>query len=451
MTFILLPWLELALIFPLAGALAVLAVRSPVHALRWCLGALTISLLFATGAAVDHFIAAEHTRAPPFQDFALDHATAPMAPVLLLLHVLAALGSSKSRVTKSACLRVLASAFIGLAALSTTEGGVLILLLSVAALMPAWDMTSRARPPQAYLAYIVPILAMMVVGWSLLQQPDAPTWAVGLLLAGVVLYGGVFPLHGWMPTLFGNAGFGGALLAVLPLLQIVAALRLVLPIAPDELLTAAAFASLFTAVYAGGMAATQRQARRFFAYLCLSQTSLVMFAVLLHTPAGVAAALCLWISAALSLSGLAFSLRALEARFGPLSLREHHGFYEQVPSKAVCFLVAGLGVVGFPGLIGFVPMELLISGSFEQGLWVSAALAVAAMLNGVAIMRAYFSLFTGKRPTTSVPLRVTATERTGLVVIVVLMLVGGWFSPHVVASRHAAAEAILAGRAQPTP
>jgi NADH-quinone oxidoreductase subunit M len=425
-----LPWLELALIFPLAGVLAVLASRTAVPASRWCLAG------------------GERVRLAPFQEFALDEATAPMAPVLVLLHLLAALGSSKARVTRSACLRVLASAFVGLAALSASSGGMLILLLAVAALLPAWDMAGRGRPPRAYLIYIVPILALMAVGWGSLQGPDAPTWAVGMLLLGVVLYGGVFPLHGWMPTLFGNAGFGGALLAVLPLLQIVAALRLVLPVAPPELLTAAAFACLFTAVYAGGMAATQRQARRFFAYLCLSQTSLVMFAVLLHTPAGVAAALCLWISAALSLSGLAFSLRALEARFGPLSLREHHGFYEQVPSKALCFLIAGLGCVGFPGAIGFVPMELLISGSFEQGLWVSAALAVAAMLNGVAILRAYFSLFTGKRPTTSVPLRVTTTERVGLVAIVLVMLLGGWFSPHVVASRHAAAEALLAARGE---
>jgi NADH-quinone oxidoreductase subunit M len=136
-------------------------------------------------------------------------------------------------------------------------------------------------------------------------------------------------------------------------------------------------------------------------------------------------------------------VRALEARFGSLSLREHHGYYEQVPGLAICFLVTGLASVGFPGTIGFVPMELLVSGSVEHGLGVSLTLAVAAMLNGIAILRAYFALFTGRRPTTSVSLQVTALERAGIILIVVLVFLGGWFSPGVVASRHDTAEKLL--------
>ena len=207
--------------------------------------------------------------------------------------------------------------------------------------------------------------------------------------------------------------------------------------------TSEMLANGITAVYGGGMAVVQDETRKFYAHLCVSQTSLVLFAVMLHTSNGLTAALCLWISSMLALAGLAFSIRALEARFGALSLREHHGYYEQVPGLAVCFLITGLASVGFPGTIGFVPMELLISGSVEQGLWVSGTLAVAAMLNGIAIMRAYFALFTGKRPTTSVSLQVTPVERVGIVIIVVVVFLGGWFSPGVVASRHGTADRLL--------
>ena len=191
------------------------------------------------------------------------------------------------------------------------------------------------------------------------------------------------------------------------------------------------------------MAIVQNEVRKFFAHLCLSQTALVMFAVMLHTSNGLTAALCLWISSSLALAGLAFSVRALEARFGPLSLREFHGFYEQVPGLAICFLMTGLASVGFPGTIGFVPMELLISGSVEQGLGVSLTLAIAAMLNGIAIMRAYFALFTGKRPTTSVSLQKTPMERAGIILIALIVFLGGWFSPGMVASRHHTADRLL--------
>ena len=188
------------------------------------------------------------------------------------------------------------------------------------------------------------------------------------------------------------------------------------------------------------MACVQHEVRRFYAHLALSQTSMVLFAVMLHTSNGLTAALCLWISTTLSLAGLALSVRSLEARFGALSLREHHGYYEQVPGLAICFLITGLASVGFPGTIGFVPMELLISGSIDQGLGISLTLAFAAMLNGIAIMRAYFALFTGRRPTTSVSLQVTPTEHLGIIIIALVVFLGGWFSPSVVASRHRVAE-----------
>jgi len=258
-----------------------------------------------------------------------------------------------------------------------------------------------------------------------------------------LLRGGIAPLHGWLPTLFQGAKYGTAMVFVLPLLEVLAALRLLLPATPAWMLDAASVACLVTAVYGGGMAVVQEETRKFYAHLCVSQTSLVLFAVILHTSNGLTAALCLWMSSMLALAGLAFSIRALEARFGALSLREHHGYYEQVPGLAVCFLITGLASVGFPGTIGFVPMELLISGSVEQGLWVSGTLAVAAMLNGIAIMRAYFALFTGKRPTTSVSLQVTAVERVGIVIIALVVFLGGWFSPGVVASRHGTADKLL--------
>ena len=60
-------------------------------------------------------------------------------------------------------------------------------------------------------------------------------------------------------------------------------------------------------------------------------------------------ALCLWFSVIVSLGGFGLTLRALEARVGRLSLDKYHGLYDHSPTLAACFLLTGLGSVGFPG------------------------------------------------------------------------------------------------------
>src|SRR5213082_2126341 len=99
--------------------------------------------------------------------------------------------------------------------------------------------------------------------------------------------------------------------------------------------------SLFTAVYAAGMATVQRDARRFFAFLFLSHASLVLVGLEFVTSHGVglAGALCLWYSVIISLGGLGLTLRALEARFGRLTLTRFHGLYEHSRMLAIFFLL----------------------------------------------------------------------------------------------------------------
>jgi NADH-quinone oxidoreductase subunit M len=443
MNFSVFPWLELTLVLPFIGAVLIAFVRAPAMAARWCVGFAFATLGCAAAAAISFGVAPSGTAF--LGTFIVDAIAAPMLPVLALLHLLTILGTAKSLVTTQFCMRVLLSAVTTMAAVTSQSGSVLVALMVVASILPVWDMHSRGRRMRGYLVYMVPFVTLLLLGWIFVDDGKS-AWAIGLLVIALKLCGGIVPLHGWLPAMFKNAAIGTAMLFVLPLIEVVAALRLLLPSAPDWMLQAVSVTCLITAVYSGGMAVVQHEVRRFYAYLCLSQTSLVMFAVMLHTSTALTAALCLWISAIVALAGLGFSVRALVSRFGELSLREHHGYYEQVPGLAVCFLIAGLACVGFPGTIGFVPMELLISGSVDQGLWVSLTLALAAMLNAIAIMRAYFALFTGKRPTTSVSLQITTTERIGITLIALAVFMGGWFSPSVVASRHRVTDELLLKR-----
>jgi hypothetical protein len=254
------------------------------------------------------------------------------------------------------------------------------------------------------------------------------------------------PAHCWLTDWFEHASFGNALLFATPLTGVYVALRLVLPFAPDWALQVVGIASAATAVYAAGMALVQKDVRRFFAYLFLNNVSLVLVGLGLHTSVSLAGALCLWLAVTLSLAGLGLTLRALEARYGRLSLDDFHGLYEHSPMLAVCFLVTGLASVGFPGTLGFVASELLAAGAVEADLAAGVAVVAAAALTGIAVVRVYFLLFTGARHFSSVSLAATARERFVLLTLMALILGGGLFPQPGVARLYAAAEGILQAR-----
>jgi NADH-quinone oxidoreductase subunit M len=186
-------------------------------------------------------------------------------------------------------------------------------------------------------------IGLLVLGWSAVglsggSSKIAPWWATVPLLLAILVRCGTVPAHCWVTDWFEHASPGIALLYVTPLTGVYAAVRLVLPIAPDWVLTSIGLLSLFTAVYAAGMAKVQLETRRFFAHLFLSHSSLVLVGLELDSEISLTGSLCLWFSVILSMGGFGLTLRALEARFGRLSLTDFHGLYEHSPTLAVCFL-----------------------------------------------------------------------------------------------------------------
>ncbi|MEZ6077608.1 MAG: proton-conducting transporter membrane subunit [Pirellulaceae bacterium] len=164
--------------------------------------------------------------------------------------------------------------------------------------------------------------------------------------------------------------------------------------------------SLITAVYASGMALVQRESRRFFCYLFLSNASLVLIGLELVTPLRLTSALCVWLSVGLSLTGFGITLRSIESRIGRVSLVDYHGLYDQMPMLAGFFLLTGMASIGFPATIGFVGMELLVEGVVDVYPMTCIAVVLAAAFNGIAIMLVYFRIFTGKRHVSPASLRI---------------------------------------------
>ncbi len=448
-----LPWLELSVLVPLAGALCVWPVRDPYRAARWCLAftgaalgcAALAWLAYDLGAAPGRRLLPDVLGRPLLE---VDELSAPLLPAVALLHFLTALATARTKMPRAAFGWLLASEGLRLATLGCLSPWVLVGLLAVGTVPPYFELRARGRPTRVYALHMALFVALLAVGWAVSERspPGETGWAAVPLLAAVLVRSGTVPVHAWVADLFENASFATALLFVTPILGAYAAVRLVLPIAPDWVLQGIGLASLATAVYAAGMAVVQRDARRFFAYLFLSHASLVLVGLELRTPVSLTGALALWVSVALSLGGLGITLRAVEARFGRLSLADYHGLYEHSPAMAVCFLLTGLASVGFPGTLGFVSAELLVDGAVGANPYAGLVVVLAAALNGIAIVRAYLLIFTGARHTSAVSLGITPRERFAVLTLAALILAGGLFPQPGVASRHAAAAAVLRDR-----
>ena len=447
MTVLSLPWAWLCVAVPLAGAVGVLLLRDPVAAWRWGVGVATAVL----AASLMPWLALR-AGVPPGGWFAVDELSAPMLPVVALLHLLTLASTARVELDRTAVAGLLAGEGLRLAmfAAAPTAPWILVLFLALGTLPPLVELQRRRQPTRVYVVHMGLFVALLAAG-GLANEAAAGSLGSVLLLLAVLVRSGTVPVHLWVADLFDHLPFGTAMLFVTPLAGVYAALRLVLPAAPDWVLTGLGAFSLVTAVYAAGMAAVQDDARRFFAYLFLSHASLVLVGLELHTALSLTGALCLWASVALSIGGLGLGLRALEARHGRLSLAEYGGRYAQYPALAVGFLLAGLGSVGFPGTLGFVAAELLVDGAVEAAPLVGIGLTAAAALNGIAVMRAYLRLFTGRQPATTYPVAATVPERVAMLTLVGLLLVGGLAPQPAVADRHAVAVAFTAAREQPHP
>lgn len=448
-----LPWLDLALLTPLMGAFIVARVRNPHTAFLTGVAATGLALVASLTAAAAYFLTPGRPDLPARMTdtpiFALDELNAPLLPLAALLHFLTALATPRTKMRRFSIAWSLASEAIRLAIFACRAPWPLITLLILCVITPVYELRNRGQSTRGYALHMGLFAILLVIGWAGLNAaeggPPSVAASIALMVAALIRCG-VVPAHTWLTDWIERASFGSALLIVTPLTGVYAAVRLVLPVAPDWVFSWISLLSLITAVYAAGMALVQSDARRFFAYFFLSHASIVLIGLELHTTASLTGSLFLWMAVAVSLCGFGLMLRAVEARIGPVSLTRYLGLYPQAPSLAVAFLVTGLACVGFPGTVGFVATELLVDGAVVADPVVGLGVVVATLLNGISVIRVYFLVFTGASHAAAVPLHLGPRERAAVLTIIALVIGGGLWPMPGLASRDRAARRVLENR-----
>ncbi len=450
-----LPWLELCILVPALSSLWVGRILEATQARSAGLTVSATTLILALAGWIDFesliaFEAHDHWDVVKSiigrEEFVIDKLNAPLLPLAALLFFLTMLATPRVKFGKYSFALGLLSLSSTLAVLSCKETWLLIVLLAVNAIPMYIDLKTRKKPTRVFVFHIglsIGLLALGAACYGLSNSEFGRGAGIVMLVGAVLIRSGCAPLHCWITDLFEHAAFGNALLFITPLVGAYATMRLVLPIAPDWALRSIALLSLATALYASCMAIIQTDSRRFFCFLFLSHSALVLVGLETATPIGLTGALCIWVSVALSLTGLGLTLRCVEARTGPLSLNQYHGMYSQMPHLAGFFLLTGLSAVGFPCTIGFTGTELLVEAAIEISPWVGGVVVVSTALNGIAILQAYFRIFTGTTHHSTIQLATLRSERIAIMTFTLLLIGAGIWPQPGVHSRYDAAVELL--------
>ncbi len=458
------PWLLAVVAIPLAFAL-VTFLRMPFDRLR----RLTIAGSGAT-LAVSLMLLLEFRlrRVPSLLDpldpmrrlfgqplFQLDELSVYLLPFAALISTAALLVAPRADKNPGTLRRMLEAEALVLATFMAHDELAVAILWGLG-MIPAFQELRNSgpgfqRPLRVFSIYMGLSTALFIGGALALRAEglsglNARPWGTSLILVAVLIRKGIAPFHSWMPEFFEHVPLGVVVLFSAPQVGAYAAIRFVAPYAPDAVLRVIGYSALLTAVYGAFLALVQKDARRAFAFIFMSESAIVMAGLECASEVGLTGGLCLWMSCGLSLAGFGMALWVLEARRGVLSLVTYQGGYDRMPLLASSFLLLGLASIGFPGTLGFLGEELLIEGAVAEFPRVGVAAIVATAVNGISILNMYFVLFCGARSQTYRDQWLRRRELTGFVALVIVVILGGVFPRAFVSSRRTAATQILEAR-----
>lgn len=355
-----------------------------------------------------------------------------LVPFAALLWLLTVLVTPTAHLDEGSVARSAGVCLLTMAAFVTWSPWLLVLLWAgtAAAYLGGHTAPRFARARKVATAYMGLSTVLLAAGALVAAAGEgrAVTLAsVGLVMAAAMIREGIFPFHAWIPEVFDRGRVGPATMFCAPQLGTYVALVVASPAAPAGLLRAVAVLALVTTLYAALLALHQEDARRACGYLYVSQSSLVIAGLDMPGREALVGAMILLVSSGLALAGLSRCVLVLEARRGRLSLKKYHGGYERMSVLAICFLVLGLAITGFPATLGFLGSEMLVRGAVESFPSLGLSVVAAGALTGIAVLRMYFSLFCGRRDS-GAHLKLLRSEGFGFAVAA-LLLIGFGLAP----------------------
>lgn len=236
--------------------------------------------------------------------------------------------------------------------------------------------------------------------WSL--YPTNLVLAVGFILIGLAIKSAMFPLHIWLPDAHSSApspssAFLSSLVVKIYMIVLIKVLYRIVGVSiitslqiNQFILFMAAAGMIFGSIFAIG----QKDIKRLLAYSSVAQIGYIFMGIGLMSPAGLAAAFFHIISHALMKSALFLSAGSIIYTTGKRKLSDLDGIGFRLPITMTVFTLAALGMIGIPGISGFMSKIYLglalIDG--QQPLFLSLIL-ISSFLNAIYYMPIITSAF----------------------------------------------------------
>jgi multicomponent Na+:H+ antiporter subunit D len=229
-----------------------------------------------------------------------------------------------------------------------------------------------------------------------------------LFAAGVAVKAAVMPLHAWLPAAMVAPTPVSALLHAVAVVKagVFGTMRVIGfvfgPAALAGFTGAAVLAGLAAATIVVGslIALRQDNLKRRLAYSTVVHLSYIVLGTALVAPYGYIGSMVHMVNHGLAKITLFFCAGAIYAATGKENVSELAGLGRRMPWTFAAFTIASLGLVGLPGLSGFVGKFFLSRGAIEAG----DITALAIMLGASLLTAAYLlpvvqvAFFPGPRP-----------------------------------------------------
>ncbi len=396
--------LLLAALLPLAGCLAVMAVRSEDAARRITL-AVTATVLAAALAITAGF---DYDRASTMQaetdtawaaafdisfHLGVDGISLPLLVLTALLTFLCAVYSTRADRPFLALLLLLETGMVGtFAALDLILFFIFFetVLVPMYFLIAHWGGAGRARAAYKFILYTLLGSAVLLLG-LLVIYANAGTFdmvelaAAGgdgishgtqviaflALLIGFGVKAPIWPLHTWLPDAHTEAPTVGSVLLAGVLLKLgtYGLVRIAVPILPEGARELAPYLAAFATVgiiYGSLACLAQRDLKRLIAYSSVGHMGFVLLGIATLTPVGINGALFANVAHGLITGLLFFLAGAIKDRHDTSEMALlGGGLYARLPQLGGLLAFAAVASLGLPGLAGFWGEVLALLGAYE--------------------------------------------------------------------------------------
>ena len=261
--------------------------------------------------------------------------------------------------------------------------------------------------------------------------PTVARWIFVSFMVAFAIKAPLVPLHTWLPDTAEQASPGTSvlLIGVLDKIGTYGMIALVLPLFP-EAATWAAPTMLVLAVIGiiyGGLAAIgQDNLYRLISYTSISHFGFMVLGIFIGSPVAATGAMVYMVAHGLSIAGLYLVTGFLARRTGTVAISELGGIARVMPLVAGTFLVSGLASIALPGLSGFVPEWMVLTGTFSRSVPLGIVAVAGVVIAAVYMLLPYQRVFTGApAPERVGSADLDARERLVLVPVIAAMLALG--------------------------